>query len=395
MNLTPTFALPSRLIIGGGSLAQAGPLLKSLRLRRPLIVTDPFLAASPMLGALQASFEGSPPPPVFADTIADPTTESVDRLVRRIKSGRFDCLVAIGGGSPMDTAKAASVLSTHGGRMRDYKAPFQMHEPSLPLVCIPTTAGTGSEVTKFTIVTDVDTNEKMLCIGFAYMPLAAIVDYQLTLSMPKRLTADTGIDAFCHAMEAFVSRRNNPFSDDLALSAVRRIAKALPGAYHTSDPWCREHMMLAATEAGLAFSSSSVTLIHGMSRPLGAQFHVPHGLSNAMLAPLVSQFSLSGAIPRYAQVARAAGWAGATCSDDAAALAVPRALLNWNRELGVPSMQAFGIDNAKFLSSVPKMVSDAMASGSHNNNPVVPSSGQIEALYRDIYGENVDAIAAA
>ena len=170
------------------------------------------------------------------------------------------------------------MLHTHGGVMRDYKAPFLMDEPSMPIIAIPTTSGTGSEATKVTIITDSATDEKMLCVGVAYLPIAAILDYELTLTKPFRLTADTGIDAVCHAMEAFVSAKANPFADGLALSAMEKLGGALYTACHQpSDAVAREAMLLGSCQAGMAFSNSSVTLIHGMSRPLGARFHIPHG----------------------------------------------------------------------------------------------------------------------
>lgn len=176
--------------------------------------------------------------------------------------------------------------------MKDYKAPFAMDDAATPIVAVPTTAGTGSEATKFTIVTDTQTGEKMLCIGLCYLPVAAIVDYEFTLTKPWRLTADTGIDALCHSMEAFVSRKRNPFADSFALQSLQAIGSSLRTACtEPENHEARERMMLASTQAGIAFSNSSVTLIHGMSRPIGANFHVPHGLSNAMLAPLVRHTS--------------------------------------------------------------------------------------------------------
>ena len=158
--------------------------------------------------------------------------------------------------------------------------------PGLPLVAIPTTAGTGSEVTRFTVITDTESDEKMLIAGLACCPLAAIVDYELTLTMPLRLTADTGLDSLTHAIEAYVSRRASPYTDGLAKNAMGLIARHIRTACaEPGNRAAREAMMLGATTAGMAFSNSSVALVHGMSRPIGAFFHVPHGLSNAMLLP--------------------------------------------------------------------------------------------------------------
>jgi len=377
------------MLVGGGSVRQLGALLSQLGVSRPLVVSDSFLA-SPKSGAVNAVVsslsQGKFPHEVFTDTIPDPTTDSVEKCRKMLEKGAFDSIVAVGGGSPMDTAKAAAVLHTHKGRMRDYKAPFQMDKPSLPLIAIPTTSGTGSEVTKFTIITDSESGEKMLCIGLAYLPLAAVLDFELTMSMPWRLTADTGIDALCHAMEARVSRKRNVFANSFALSSLTKISQHLRKAcYEPTNRTAREFMMLASTEAGMAFSNSSVTLIHGMSRPIGALFHVPHGLSNAMLAPKVTKFSIPGAIPEYAECARAMSVCAAGTSDDVAAMALPSALTSLCVELKVPTMAEFGIKQEEYDRAIPAMAQAALASGSPNNNPVIPTQGQIEQLYRDCW----------
>ena len=198
--------------------------------------------------------------------------------------------------------------------MRDFKVPVQNDGAALPVIAIPTTAGTGSECTRFTVITDEARGEKMLIAGLACLPLAAIVDYELTFTVPPRTTADTGVDSLTHALEAYVSRRANPVSDALALAAMAQIGRHLRTAYaEPGDAAAREGMMLGATQAGMAFSNSSVALVHGMSRPIGARFHVPHGLSNAMLLPAVTRFGLEAAPGRYAAAARQVGMAD--CQD--------------------------------------------------------------------------------
>ncbi len=200
------------------------------------------------------------------------------------------------------------MLAANGGKMRDWKVPADIPKAGPPLVAIPTTAGTGSEATRFTVVSDTETDEKMLIAGLACCPLAAIVDYELTLSMPLRLTADTGIDSLTHAIEAYVSRRASPYTDGLAKNAMGLIARNIRTACaEPQNRAAREAMMLGATTAGMAFSNSSVALVHGMSRPIGAFFHVPHGLSNAMLLPEITAFSTPAALDRYADCARAMG----------------------------------------------------------------------------------------
>jgi alcohol dehydrogenase class IV len=270
--------------------------------------------------------------------------------------------------------------------MRDYKVPNDIPRAGLPIVAIPTTAGTGSEVTRFTVVTDTETDEKMLIAGLACCPIAAIVDYELTLSMPYRLTADTGIDSLTHAIEAYVSRRANPFTDGLARNAMGLIARHIRTA--CAEPGsraAREAMMLGATTAGMAFSNASVALVHGMSRPIGAFFHVPHGLSNAMLLPEITAFSAPAALDRYADCARAMGVADAEEGNQAAVARLLDELRRLNRDLAVPSPRAYGLDAARYEELLPVMASQALASGSPANNPRVPTTDEIVDLYRRVY----------
>merc|ERR1712028_250035 len=273
-----------------------------------------------------------------------------------------------------DTAKAAATLHTHGGIMRDYKAPFMMDEATLPIIAIPTTAGTGSEATKFTIITDSETQEKMLCIGLAYLP-----------------TADTGIDAMCHAMEAFVSAKRNPMADGYALAALKKLGGSLYAACEDpNDGQAREQMLIGSCEAGMAFSNSSVTLIHGMSRPLGANFHIPHGMCNAMIMPACTAFGVEGAVDRYALASRTLGLCEEGTSDADAAESYPMALQKVASDLKVPSLKEFGVDEAAFRQAVPNMADNALASGSPNNNPIVPTKAQVEQLFHNIWDDGAD-----
>ena len=301
-------------------------------------------------------------------------------------SGDFDSLVAIGGGSSIDTAKGISVLAANGGKMRDYKVPNEIPKAGRPILAIPTTAGTGSEVTRFTVVTDTETDEKMLIAGLACCPLAAIVDYELTVSMPYRLTADTGIDSLTHAIEAYVSRRANPYSDGLARQAMGLIARNIRTACAEPDNHqAREAMMLGATTAGMAFSNASVALVHGMSRPIGAFFHVPHGLSNAMLLPEITAFSASAALDRYADCARSMGVADEDEGSQGAVARLLEELRRLNRDLQVPSPRAYGIDANRYEELLPVMAEQALASGSPGNNPRVPTADEIIQLYQKVY----------
>jgi alcohol dehydrogenase class IV len=323
---------------------------------------------------------------VFSGTVPDPTDTVIEAGVAELRRGNFDCLIGFGGGSPIDTAKAMAILAAGGGKMRDYKVPVAADRGALPVIAVPTTAGTGSECTRFTVITDTERDEKMLIAGLGALPLAAIVDYELTYSVPPRTTADTGVDSLTHALEAFVSKRANPFSDALAVSAMALIGRHIRTAYaEPRNAAAREGMMLGATQAGLAFSNASVALVHGMSRPIGAHFHVPHGLSNAMLLPAITRFSVGAAENRYAEAARRIGFAEDRDGDAAAAAKLVAGLEVLNKELAVPSPSAYGIDEAVWNGKMELMADQALASGSPGNNPRVPDKAEIITLYREVW----------
>jgi alcohol dehydrogenase class IV len=379
---------PRLLSIGGGALGELPALMMRLGVRHPLIVTDPFIAGCGVLDQATSLLAGAGMAwGVFQDTVSDPTTEVIGIGVARLAEAPYDSLVAIGGGSPIDTAKGMSVLHANGGQMRDYRVPNDIPKIGLPIIAIPTTAGTGSEVTRFTVITDTETDEKMLIAGLACCPTAAIVDFELTLTMPLRLTADTGIDSLTHAIEAYVSKRASPYTDGMAKNAMGLIAKHIRTACaEPQNRAAREAMMLGATTAGMAFSNASVALVHGMSRPIGAFFHVPHGLSNAMLLPEITAFSAPAALDRYADCARAMGVAEEGEGSQAAVARLLDALRALNDDLKVPSPRDYGIAKARYDELMPTMASQAIASGSPANNPRVPSEDEIIDLYRRVYG---------
>ncbi len=378
---------PRQIVIGGGARKRLPALLQGLGLARPLIVSDPVMVKIGKVEELMALLaEAGIASAVFSDTVPDPTTDVVEAGLQVLAQGDFDCLVALGGGSPIDTAKAMAILQAYGGKMREYKVPFGADRQGLPVIAVPTTAGTGSECTRFTVITDTETDEKMLIMGLCALPAAAIVDYELTFTVPFRTTADTGIDSLTHAIEAYVSKKANKVTDGFALIAMGRIAKHLRTACREPDnPEAREEMMLAATQAGLAFSNSSVALVHGMSRPIGAFFHVPHGLSNAMLLPTVTSFSAEAALPRYADCARAMGLCDDSVGDQAAVAALLEEMRQLNSDLEVPSPKDYGIDEKRYRELLPTMAEQALASGSPANNPRVPTAEEIVALYEEAW----------
>ncbi len=381
--------LPRLMEIGAGASQQLAALLGGLGCSRPLIVTDRMMVELGYAARLAEQLEQAGiASRCFADTEPEPTAASIRAGVQMVREGDFDSIVALGGGSPIDSAKAIGILGKFGGEMRDYRFPRDVSDAGLPLIAIPTTAGTGSEATRFTIITDETSDEKMLCAGLGFMPVAALIDYELTLSLPPRATADTGIDALTHAIEAYVSRKASLYSDAQALEAMRLLAPNLRAAFHEPRNLAvREAMMLGATLAGIAFSNASVALVHGMSRPIGAFFHVPHGLSNAMLLPAVTAFSIPAAPERYADCARAMGVASEGDSVETANDKLLSELRALNKELQVPSPAQFGIARERFFELRETMAKQALASGSPGNNPRVPSEAEIIDLYETVWNQ--------
>ncbi|WP_158167857.1 iron-containing alcohol dehydrogenase [Mycolicibacterium smegmatis] len=385
--MVTNIALPRFAKIGAGAADTLGEVIADLGISRPVLVTDRYLVETGQAERLAKTLHAvGSTPAVFSDTVPDPTVESLSAGLELVVAHEADGIIGFGGGSPMDTAKALAVLSANGGDIASYKAPGSYTGPALPIVAVPTTAGSGSEATQFTVITDGETDEKMLCPGLSFLPVAIVVDYELTVSMPARLTADTGVDALTHAIEAYVSRRACGFSDALALAAMQSISKHLRRAYADGDDCeAREAMMLASTQAGMAFSNSSVALVHGMSRPIGGHFHVAHGLSNAMLLPAVTRFSAGSAIGRYADCARAMGIVGAAVADRDAAGELVTELERLCADVEVPTPRSYGIDEKDWEARLPTMAEQALASGSPQNNPRVPTHDEIVALYREIY----------
>ncbi len=381
--------LPRLMEVGAGASGQLARVLQELGCSRPLIVTDRMMVELGYVARIAGQLEEAGiASQCFADTLPEPTAASIRAGVEMVRQGDFDSIVALGGGSPIDSAKAIGILGKFGGEMRDYRFPRDVSEAGLPLIAIPTTAGTGSEATRFTIITDETSDEKMLCAGLGFMPIAALIDYELTLSLPPRVTADTGIDALTHAIEAYVSRKASLYSDSQALEAMRLLAPNLRTAFHEpGNRAAREAMMLGATLAGIAFSNASVALVHGMSRPIGAFFHVPHGLSNAMLLPAITAFSIPAAPERYADCARAMGVAAQTDSVEVANDKLLAELRAINQELKVPSPEQFGIARERFFELRSTMARQALASGSPGNNPRVPTEAEIIDLYETVWNQ--------
>lgn len=384
---TRPFRIPRTIIAGSGASGQVGEEVKKLKVKKGLLVTDRILVKLGLLGEIQQSLQQSQIQfAVFDKVFTEPTVDYVKEGLAAYRENGCDFLLAVGGGSAIDTAKAISVMATNPGSLKDYLGLGKIPEKGAPLVALPTTAGTGSEVTQVTIITDTETDVKMLIGSPFLIPEIAIVDPLLTLSMPQNLTAATGIDALTHAIEAYVSLKAQPMTDGYCLSAIELISGNLRQAWtNGNDIAAREKTMIGALQAGIAFSNSSVALVHGMSRPIGAYFHVAHGASNAALLGVVMEFSLTGNPRRYAHVARALGENISGLTDFAAAQRGAAAVKRLIEDIKIASLRELGVDRNKLYRLAPRMTEDAIASGSPANNPRQATKEEIIELYKLAY----------
>lgn len=379
------FIVPGQIITGSGALTMAEETLKGLG-KKALIVTDKVMIQLGNCAKVETALKNQGIDyAIYSEIVGEPTDTMIKNGLKVYKENGCDFLVALGGGSPIDSMKAIGSLVVNGGNISDYMGKvIDVEMP--PLVAIPTTAGTGSEATQFTIITDTKKDIKMLLKGKVLMPKLAIIDPQFTMTAPPKITAATGLDALCHAVEAYTSRKAQTLSDSFAMSAVKRIFKSLPVAFKDGkNEEARIQMSVAALEAGIAFNNASVTIIHGMSRPIGALFHVAHGLSNAMLMKECLGFALEGAYDRFADLGRAIGVADATDEDKAAAEKFLSAIEGIVKELETPTLAEFGIDKEEFFKVIDKMAYDAMDSGSPQNTMREVSEEQVKQIYRNLW----------
>ena len=376
--------VPRYMQIGKGSLNQLPEIIKTLEpIKSFLIVTDKQMVEFGYVKKLQdilskAGLKSN----IFDDTVPDPTDTVVLNGINFLEKFKNEAVIGFGGGSPIDTAKAIAAMAKHTKNIQDYKPPSTFDKQGLPIIAIPTTAGTGSEVTHHAVIIDSKNNEKISCRGEGFVPTCAIVDYDLTLSKPRRLTIDSAIDTLTHGIEAYISKKATLFSDRMALDTIRLVTQNIYAVdKDPKDLKAREGLMLAATLGGLAFSNASICLVHGMSRPLGSNFKVPHGLSNAMLLPTITEFSIDHAKSRYADCSKAGNFASPNDDDDTACEKLIKGLYKMNKDFDVPSMKKFGINEKNFEEKLENMATDAEVSGAPNLNPRVPSVKEMIELY--------------
>lgn len=377
--------IPSNIIYGKDALKESKEVIGRLG-RKALVVSGKVMVkigntskVTKLLESNDIKYE------IYDEITAEPTDVMINKGVQAYRDGNCDFLIAIGGGGSIDAAKAIGAMITNSGNINDYMGRTLENTPP-NIVAIPTTAGAGSEATQFTIISNTKDNIKMLLTGSNLIPTLAIIDPFLATTAPQKLTAATGIDALTHSIEAYTSKRANPLSDTFAISAIKRIFNSLRKAYDNGDDVeARSEMALGSLEAGIAFNNSSVTIIHGMSRPIGALFNVPHGLSNAMLFVKCLEFAIVGEEKRFADIAREIGACGIETSDKEAAEKLVKEVESLCNDINISTLEEFGVNKDEFFKNIDKMAEDALDSGSPSNTRRQPSKEDIINIYKSLW----------
>ena len=373
------FIVPGEIISGSGALDMAENALKLLG-KKALIVTDKVMIDLGNCAKVEKALTNQGIAySIYSDICGEPTDTMIEKGLQIYKDENCDFLVALGGGSPIDSMKAIGSLVVNGGSISDYMGKvIDVKMP--PMAAIPTTAGTGSEATQFTIITDTKKDIKMLLKGKVLMPDLAIIDPQFTMTAPPKITAATGLDALCHCVEAYTSRKAQTLSDTFAVSAVKRIFKYLPVAYKDGkNEEARVQMSVAALEAGIAFNNASLGYVHAMAHQLGGFYNLPHGVCNAILLPHVEEFNLIGNANRFRDIAKAMGENIDGLSTMEAARKAIAAIRQLSSQVGIPqNLRSLGVKEEDFEI----MAENAMKDVCQVTNPRKATKEQIVEIFR-------------
>jgi lactaldehyde reductase len=372
---------PKINLSGAGCLSEVPAELVQRGLQRPLIVTDSVLVKA---GVVQPLIEGLKTadlaPVLFDGVVPNPTDTVVAAAFAAFIAGGCDCVIGVGGGSPIDTAKAVRILSANPAPINLYSGIGKVTKPGAFLIAVNTTAGTAAEVTSNAVITDTTNQVKMVIIDANIIPDISVNDPKMMVSVPKGTTAATGMDALTHAVEAYVSVGAHPLTDHAALEAIRIIAKYLPRAVKDgADLDAREQMAYGQFIAGLAFNSAGLGLVHAMAHQPGAVKDLPHGVCNAILLPVVEAFNRPHAVARFARIAAAMGVDTANLDLEQASLAAIAAIRTLSAEVGIPKgFGELGVTESDLADFVPKALNDPCAGG----NPVAATADDVLRLYR-------------
>jgi len=362
MTKVNTFLSPKKIIFGNGVVSEVGKEAKKLGAEKALIITDEGVIKAGLVTGVEDSLRTQKLDiEIFDKVEAEPPARIVDKCAQLVRDKGYDIIIGIGGGSSMDVAKGTSIMAVNNGKVLDYAGVDLVPHRGIPKILIPTTAGTGSEVTRVFVVSDEAEKVKKAVYSDFVLADVAIVDPLLTVSMPPTVTADTGMDALVHAIESYVSVNATPFSDILAIEAIHLIAENLPAAYAKADNIeARFNMSLAATLAGMAFTSGGLGVVHALSNPLGTEYHLTHGRSNAVILPYVVDYNKIGSLNKYAHITQAMGEYIEGLSAYQAAEKLVACLNRLLEILNIPAkISAYGVSRE----DIPKLVESSMKIG--------------------------------
>ena len=376
--MSQRFSSPPRLILGEGALEQLAAELPELG-SRVLIVTDPGIVAAGILDRVltvltTASLEVS----VFSAVVGNPDVATVDAANQARVDAGADILVAIGGGSSMDVAKSVAILATSGGSIADYEGVDKFTALPLPVIAIPTTVGSGSEVTKGAVITNPATHVKMVIVSDLMFVKIAVLDRRIVAGLPGRIAATTGMDALTHAIEAYVSKGANPVTDAINIGAIEIIGQNLVKASQ-GDEEALYNMLVASSMAGIGFHDAGLGAVHALANTIGAHFGVHHGTANALFLPYVMDFNVSSSPARFARIARALGEDTTGLTDEQAAERSAAAVHRLAADTGVPrKLSEVGVP----ADAIDRLAADALVQADLPGNPRETTLEDIKALYR-------------
>jgi len=375
------FEIPE-IIYGLGALSQIGQCARRLGGERILLVTDSGLIAAGWVDESIKYLQEEDLQYVICDNVVtNPRDFQVEEGVELYRRKKCDVIVAVGGGSPIDTAKGIGILASNHGRIHEYEGANLVTQPIPPLVCVPSTAGTGADVSQFAVIANKRTKEKMTILSRAITPDLTLVDPRLLKTKPPELMAATGMDTLTHAIEAYVSSLSWPMTDPHAIHAIELVNEHLVNATQTKDMDALEGMSIACLEAGMAFSNAILGAVHALAHPLGGLYDIHHGLANSLLLPVVVRQNMEHALPKFAKIARAMGAETRERSIEEVAREVPRQIRDLISKLGLPTrLSQVGVDAA----DIPRLAQMAEADICMLTNPHCYMKAEIESMYHEV-----------
>jgi len=375
------FEIPE-IIYGLGALSQIGQCARRLGGERILLVTDSGLIAAGWVDECIKYLQEEDLQYVVCDNVVtNPRDFQVEEGVELYRRKKCDVIVALGGGSPIDTAKGIGILASNHGRIHEYEGANLVTQPIPPLVCVPSTAGTGADVSQFAVIANKRTKVKMTILSRAITPDLTLVDPRLLRTKPPELMAATGMDTLTHAIEAYVSSLSWPMTDPHAIHAIELVNEHLVNATQTKDMDALEGMSIACLEAGMAFSNAILGAVHALAHPLGGLYDIHHGLANSLLLPVVVRQNMTHALPKFAKIARAMGAETRERSIAEVAREVPRQIRDLIAKLGLPTrLSQVGVDAA----DIPRLAQMAEADICMLTNPHCYMKAEIESMYHEV-----------